>query len=244
VSDFWSQYEKSVESESGGGGIICRAKIETVYKGFVPGLDQGDAYRAVGVNATDNEKNKAKAELTALGADRAQYGVQIRAYRDSAVSRGKPVTWTTDRFFFQASWNSACKDVVVPSIRDSGIASLPYEGWVRIGFKPNPFNVAQGEAGKTDKDQEGNPRFPQVAYVTEVFANEDAARAAIGGEASEAQTSTSGNAPAGWGVAEWQNIWPVIHGQKQDGKTPKEIADYFGVTVPDVTKALAEYVPL
>jgi len=247
VSNFWEQYEKDAESESGGsGGIICQADIETIYKGFVSGLDQADAYRAVPVGASKDVRKKASAEVLALGAEQAEYGIQIRARRENAVSRGKPVTWNADRFFFQASWNSACKDVVVPSLKATGIVNLPFSGWARIGFKPNPFNVAQGDAGKTDADQDGNPRYPQVAYITEVFKNADAARAAIGGEASEASETASGNsdAPDGWELAAWKGIWSELAAAKDGGQTTKSIADDYGVPVKFVVAALKDYIPL
>lgn len=243
--NFWEQYEKDAASEGGSGGIIATVEIQTVYKGFVEGLDQAAAFRAVPVGAIKEVKAAAKAAILELGADRAQYGVQIRAYRDNAVSSGKAVTWKADRFFFQASWNDACKNVVVPSLKENGIVNLPFKGWVRIGFKPNPFNVAQGDAGKTDVDKDDNPRFPQVAYVVEVFRDADAARAAIGGEASEdTPAGNTGNAPDGWELATWQAVWPELAEAKDGGQSNKQIADDYDVPVKFVVKALADYIPL
>lgn len=245
--NFWDQYEKDAASEGGSGGIIAMTvEVETVYKGFVAGLDQAEAYRTIPVGASKKIKAAAKAAILELGADRAQYGVQIRVHRDNAVSGGKPVTWQADRFFFQASWNDACKSVVVPSLKDAGIVALPFKGCARIGFKPNPFNVAQGDAGKTDADQEGNPRFPQVAYIIEVFKDADAARAAIGGEASEDTTPTtnSGNAPDGWELETWKTVWPELAAAKDSGQTNKQIADDYDVPVKFVVQALAAHIPL
>lgn len=244
--NFWDQYEKDAQSESGGGGIIATVRVETVYKGFVGGLDQSEAYRAVPVGASEEAKTAAKSALLELGAEKPDYGVQIIAYRTNAVSRGKAVTWQADRYFFQASWNDACKSVVVPSIKEAGIVNLPFAGWARIGFKPNPFNVAQGDAGKTDTDKDNKPRFPQVAYIVEVFANEDAARAAIGGEASESVAAAvlGGDAPDGWEFETWKATWPELHAAKDAGQTNPQIAKDYGVPVSAVVKAMKDYIPL
>ena len=185
MSDFWKEYEQATEQEGGGGGIVTKALIETGYKVYVSGLDQADTFFPA-APGDDAARKAAKSKAQALG--KANWGIQIKAYRDTAVVRGRAATWQADRHFNTDSWTSAAKEVVVPSLRQAGIV-LPWEGWCRIGFQPDPFKLEKGEVGMTDQDQDGNPRYPQVAYVTEVFADEEAARAAVSTPAT-ADTST------------------------------------------------------
>lgn len=207
MSGFWNDYEKAVQEEGGSGGIVCQGSIETGYKVYVAGLEQEDTFFPAepgDEKAKTKAKAKAKAKADKLaedhGVDRGgRWGIQIRAFVDDAFSRGQPATWKTDRFFNTDSWTSACKEVVVTSLKQHGI-SLPWEGWFRIGFKPDPHFEAMGEDGKTDEDQSGKSRFPQVAYVTEVFANEKDAMATLS-TTSVAETPTG--IPDGYDAKDW-----------------------------------------
>ena len=239
MSDFWKEYEQATEQEGGGGGIVTKALIETGYKVYVSGLDQADTFFPA-APGDDAARKAAKSKAQALG--KANWGIQIKAYRDTAVVRGRAATWQADRHFNTDSWTSAAKEVVVPSLRQAGIV-LPWEGWCRIGFQPDPFKLEKGEVGMTDQDQDGNPRYPQVAYITEVFADEAAARAAVGVTETTHVGGVEVSVPDKWDAESWKSVWPELYQAKEAGRSLKQIADDYGVSVPDVSKALAAHIP-
>lgn len=245
---YWDSYEKAAQEESGGGGIVANVRVDIGYKVYVAGVDQADTFFGV---ANPQERDAAKAEAQAFGRENGaprgpQWGIQLRAYREDALSRGQPVTWKADRFFNADAWTSACKEVVVDSLKENDIAP-PWEGWARIGFKPDPYKVAQGEAGMTDEDQEGNPRYPQVAYIVETFANQEAAYGGV--ETSPAdvafpeQADTSVELPEGVDPSFadfWDEIVDDVRQQSEAGKNPMQIKEHLAanwtveVTVRDV----------
>lgn len=239
---YWDTYTEVSQKESGGGGIVARARIETGYKVYVKGHDQVDTFFAASA-ASESEMKTAKASASALG--QPKWGIQIRVYRDSAVVRGAPATWQSDRFFNTDAWTDASKEVVVPSLKGSGVEKLPWEGWCRIGFQPDPFKLEQGEAGMTDSDQDGNPRYPQVAYVVEVFADEAAARAALG---TQPETASVGGVTVvvpneDWTPEAWKSVWPDLLKAQKDGKSLAQIAKEWEVTPADVKRAIDAHIP-
>lgn len=193
ADSFWDKYDEAVSEESTGGGIVAQVLIETGYKAYVGGLDQADTFFPA---PTDNKKKRdaAKAKCNALGS-KANWGIQIRIYLEGAVTQGKPATWQDDRFRNTDGWTSACQEVVVPSLKAAGISKLPFKGYARIGFKPDPFKVALGEEGKTQTDLAGNPRFPRVAYVVETLTKKEY-QVAIAGAPAPAQESLPYDGPA------------------------------------------------
>jgi len=225
TNGYWDEYEKASQEEGGGGGIIARICAETGYKAYVSGYPQEDTFFPA--DATDRsarEAAKAKGLMLAKEAgvfdertgkpQAPRWGIQIRVFREGALSRGQPVTWSGDRFFNTDSWTDACKTVVVPSLKSNNL-TLPWEGWARIGFKPDPYRVAQGEAGMVDTDQSGNRRYPQVAYIVEVFASEEEAKASAGGGGGASASPSVSDSdilapPEGWDIATWNAILDEI----------------------------------
>jgi len=250
--NFWEKYNEEVAREGGGGGIICNATIETGFRVFVTGMEQGQTwfpYSILDRQSRDAAFAKAKALGDPFGL-KPSAGVQIHVPVETAVVRGQPATWKGDRYFFTASWTDAAKQVVVPSLQKLGIQALPWSGWCAIGFADDPYKASLGAAGMTDSDQEGNPRFPQVAYVTTIYKNQQeaaAAASASGGEtavaapAAPAPVAATGNVsvPENWDLATWQSCWPAIREAKAKGQEPAAIAKDYGVTIPDIVKVLA-----
>jgi hypothetical protein len=254
---FWDSYEKVTQEESGGGGIVALVRVDMGYKVYVAGVDQADTFFGVADAANrDQAKGDAQAFGRENGAPRGpQWGIQLRAYREDGLSRGQPVTWKADRFFNTDAWTSACKEVVVPSLRDNDIAP-PWEGWARIGFKPDPYKVAMGESGMTDQDQEGNPRYPQVAYVVETFANQEAAYGGVDvADPADVAFPLETILPdflegTSWDDESWQQVIDDIKVQSSENKlTPNQLKDYLvgtyldeefkdKVTMKDVLKML------
>ena len=252
---FWDSYEKVTQEESGGGGIVALTRVDIGYKVYVGGVDQADTFFAVG---SPEDRNAAKADAQTFGRGNGaprgpQWGIQICARREDALSRGKPATWQADRHFNTDAWTSACKEVVIPSLKDNEIAP-PWEGWARIGFKPDPYKVAMGEAGKTDNDQEGNPRYPQVAYVIETFPNQEAAYGGVDVETSAADIAfpqeVEGDVPdfldsEVWDADSWGDVLIALRVQFTENKlTPKQLVTFLAddyditATMKDVLAAL------
>ena len=255
---YWDQYDESVQMESGGGGIIALTEVSTGYKVFPPGVDQVDAYfpapaGKANKKAQGEAKKKAAKLLSDHGMDdRPQFGIMIRCEKANAFTRGQAATWSQDRFFWAANYTQACKEVVIPALKELGVAPLPWTGWARIGFKPDPYKVEQGEAGKTDEDQEGNPRFPQVAYVTEVFPDKKAAMEAVGdmptGDSDALPAVPDGYSEEDWATTVDEHI-AVMAKDKLDGGLPEpavvaSLSKEFGVDPSYIQAVVDDIVPV
>jgi hypothetical protein len=228
---FWEEYEQTSQEESGGGGIVGQVQVDVGYKVYAAGYPQEDTFFAVeNQGQRDQAKAAAQAFATEAGAPNApKWGLQLRVYADGAHSRGQPVTWAKgDRFFNSDSWTDACKEVVVPSLKENNIAP-PWVGWARLGFAPDPWEVKAGTM--KDVDQQGNPRYSQRAYVVEVFANKAEAMAAVGSSGSDKPSPADvafgpeqSEYPEGWDADSWQMVVEAA----QEG-TPMEAREAVGV---------------
>ena len=191
-SNFWDTFEQADREESGGGGIVGLVNVRTGYKVYASGADQEESFfdaPAGSKQARATAKAAATKYAAVHDANQARWSILLHVPVDSATrvidGEWRPVTWQADRYFVTNTWTSAAKEVVVPSLKAAGVTEIPASIWARVGFKPDPYKVEQGDAGKTDADQDGNPRFPQVAYIVEQFTDLDAARAACGLETSD-----------------------------------------------------------
>ncbi len=253
MTNFWDTYEETVREESGGGGIIGKTRVDMGYKVYVGGVTQEESFFPV----TDPAKKDAvKAQATKFakehGAARGpQWGIQIRVAVDGAYSAGRPATWTQDRFFNCDAWTSAAKELVVPRLKELGLA-LPWEGWARIGFAPDPYEVQRGEM--KDKDQDGNPRYTPRAYVNEVFASQEEATAAVSTSGVTDTKAVVDSIPGmeksqfpipvadGYDDASWQMVLDAVAEQKgAPGAVVKFAQENYGVTLTlaDVVKIRA-----
>src|SRR3990167_1643659 len=243
MSNFWDEFEKEVAAESGG-GIVAECIVEIGYKVYVGAAqgvtDQGKTWFARR-NLPAEKERAYKAAMTfakTFGLSKASNDIQITALRDGALSRGAPVTWKDDRRFNTAVFTDAAKSVVTPSIKACGIGALPWRGWARIGFVDDPYATAKGEAGMTDVDQQGNKRFPTVAYLVKVYGSKaeayaDANAGGNGGGASAASaTAPDGRAyparPVEWASTPDAEIVSTLKGILVDlkiatGAPPKVI---------------------
>lgn len=245
MANYWDEYEGAAKEESGGaGGIVGLATIETGFKVYVAGVTQEESFFAADARnktARAAAKSASKKFGDEHGAARdAQWGIQIRVAKNSAFSGGKAATWKDDRFFNTDAWTSACKEVVIPALKQHELA-LPFTGWVRIGFKPDPYKEAQGEAGKTDSDMDGNPRFPLVAYVTDVFPNKAAAIEAVGTPADEGIPGIDdvNEYPKDWDANSYNEyiVAPVVAMHAEGKNVPQIIAavEALGLGIPKLT---------
>lgn len=245
MANYWDEYEGAAKEESGGGGgIIGQATIETGFKVYVAGVTQEESWFPADAR-NKAARAKAKADSKKFGDEHgaardAQWGIQIRVAKDGAFSGGQAATWKNDRFFNTDAWTSACKEVVIPALKQHELA-LPFTGWVRIGFKADPYKEAQGEAGKTDSDQDGNPRFPLVAYVSDVFPSREAALEAVGTPADDGIPGIDdvNEYPEGWDAKSYTEyvIEPVKAMHTEGKNVPQIIAavEELGLGIPKLT---------
>jgi len=255
-------------TDAGPGGVITRVTIETGYKAYSVGFTGNDQFKtwfamkpvSKGQDPTP-EQQAVKDTVKAFAATNPDsrgaaagygYGIMVRSYLDGAVlGNGKQVGWKSDQLDFVEKWTDACKNILVPSLQSTGIVSElvktgSWTGFVRLGWKDDPHFVAQGEAGKKKVGKDGKtPEYAQVLYISERFANESAAREAIGLVDDDASTTaTDPNVPTGYTAESWKSVWPALYEAKQNGQTPAQIAADYSATVPQVVNALATYVPL
>ena len=180
---YWDEFDKADKEESSGsGGIIGNVIVDTGFKVYASGQSNEDTFFStggVGGDARLAAKRKAETFAQEVNATKEpKWAVQIRVEKAGAVSGGNAATWSEDRFFVTDTWQPAFKDIVRPSLERFEIV-MPFTGWARIGFKDNPYFVAMGESGKKE-DPSGNLRFPNVAYITELFASKAEAMVAVG----------------------------------------------------------------
>ncbi len=135
---------------------------------------------------------------------------------------------------------SALKDLHIPAMRKCNVMH-DWKGWAKIGFARDPYKASLGDAGMTDEDLDGNPRYPIVRYILETYPDKEAAYAAyqsegvadVGAPAATAEVSSS--VPQGYSPEGWANMIPAIKKQLADGDTPAAVAQAFGVQVSDIT---------
>ena len=254
--DPFAEFERMTSAEGGGGGTIALCEISYGYKSYAAGQAQGDTFFSFvpSVNDTNGQAAVAKASAEAYNTlhqcpKPVRLGVQIKAMRNGALTRGQPVNWSVDaRYFNTDGWTEACKEVVIPSLKANGILVFPWKGWARLGFKPDPYKTAQGDAGKTDHDLQGNPRFPLVAYVVEVFPDEATAHASAAADAPSPVLPSDGNAPAwspvgkgGWTVANLKEMSDTFKRMLSEGQTFAKIVSDNDIAPADLLVALGEH---
>lgn len=179
----------------GGSGVIGRIKIEIGLHRYVAGHDFWSFWKAA-ADAADLDRvgEELTGRLRQAGcSDAPMLGIKVTIAKD-VLSRDEP--YKADLQEFIPNWQKDAFELLANHIHE---ASLPFGEWFygKVEYKANPFFVKQGEAGKKETDQNGNPRFPSIRVPVEKFANEAAARAAVGG----------GNASGGSAVtnSEWSD---------------------------------------
>lgn len=206
TDNYWDQYEAATREESGGGGgLISFAEVETGYKVYASGIGQEESWFPA--SASDKKARavaKKAAQALAQEHDCAfNWGIGIVTPKEKSYKQGAQVTWSVPVLVrFTASFWDSCNDIVVPSLKENKVAPLPWQGWVRLGFQPDPYAVEQDM-----KDDQG--RFRQVAYITEVFADENAAMEAV----SNMPTGEIGeglDVPDGFDEADWDALTPEL----------------------------------
>jgi hypothetical protein len=190
-TDFLNKMKKAGEKFSGGGGqgIIGRAKIEFGLHRYVTGHDFWAFFKpTVSESEIDSVGKELQGRLREAGCnDEPAFGIKITIDKN-ILSRDEP--YKADLQEFIPAWQKDGFDLVCDFI-DKGSLPMNEFFYGRIQYKANPFSVKQGEAGKTETDQNGVARYPSIRIPVEKFANEAAARAAIGGTSNNQAASDS-----------------------------------------------------
>lgn len=176
----------------GGAGIVSQVKVEIGVHRYVTGHDFWSFWKAA-ANKDDLARvgEEVEARLREAGCnDKPMLGIKVTIHKD-VLSRDTPYKAHLQEFV--PAWQADAFELLVNHINE---ANLPFNEWFwgKVEYKANPYFVKQGEAGKKETDQNGNPRYPSIRVPVEKYANEAAARAAVGGSS----TSTSAADNSQW----------------------------------------------
>ena len=105
----------------------------------------------------------------------------VRKARNGQVRLRNPETLQYENVPVDAFPNGLGFDMVIDSLDKCGISDkLTWRGYAALMWLDDPAAVYYGDAGKTATDQDGNPKFPTVAVVTDVWNSGDEMREALG----------------------------------------------------------------
>jgi hypothetical protein len=223
AQQFWKGHqEKAKELGGGGGGVIGRARVETGYKVFAGGVSQLESWFPALYSDTKGVK-AAKAAADKLAKDHPKedgspagvnWGVAIICPTKSSYVKTEKATWQTDAMVrFAASYTDAHNEVMVPSFVTHGIV-VPFDGWVRVGVKPDPYAVKNDR-----KDEEG--RYELCHYIVEVFANRGAAMKAV---KAMPKGDAKSDVPEGYSAEDWETVKAEIKAQLSGDHPEEDIA--------------------
>lgn len=190
MREFLDQMREEGRKLSGGStslGMVGKVLVQLGFHQYIKGQNQDFWYYWAAVTTFDEMEAKAaevNGKLRQDGAsDNARFGVRVTVFKD-VLSSDQP--YKKDISEFTAEWQTESFNLVSESIIENDLP-LGEVFWGQVKPKANPFHVAKGEAGKTDKDQNGNPRYPAIRVPVKKFANEAEARAFV--EANGAKSS-------------------------------------------------------
>ncbi len=235
----WDVLEEYEQAETGGGGLIGKIKFEIGYKAFVAGVGNEESFFPF-VSGDDTSKSAAKVKCDALisehdSSGRSQVCFQFRVYKDDVL--GREVTWKGDRFFTHPLWTDGYKQIVRPSLKESGVEFGDL--WGRIGFAVDP-------SGRMTKNEDGEEVPAMVEYLAEVYKDQAAAQAAAAEFAESGDGGSSGDSgslvvPDGYTKETWLGVKDEILsalGDDPSGGDVAKIASQYGATVPAVKSLL------
>jgi len=194
AQDFWNAYDEDRDETEGGGGVIAKGEVLTGYQVFPGGEGELPTFFPA---AMGDEEGRKIALNKAREIGRPQWGVLTRVYRDSAYKIGEDgkfelVEWKANREEFQAKWTDAFIEVLQPAMAACGIAPQ-WEGYFRLGWRPDPHFEKMGEEGKKEKYND-KWQFKTMMFPLEVYPSVEAAQAAVEG----ASASNSKDVPEDW----------------------------------------------
>jgi hypothetical protein len=167
IKEFLAEMTAEGEKATGGGaGIVGRVLIQLGLHRFVKDHDFWQFWL---VTPEKSEVVRKTAELQerlnqAGSTEKPNFGLRVTIFSD--VLGHAPYKKNLDEFI--PSWQKEAYGLLAQHVID---ANLPIgkEFWGHVQMKANPFAVAKGEAGKTDKDQNDVPRFPTIRVPVKMF---------------------------------------------------------------------------
>lgn len=178
----------------GGSGFITQMTIEFGFWVYVKDHDRLAFWKRC---EDPKEAETIKAEIQARLAEQnineePDYCLRMFASKDVLGDNAPDWVkeWDKDEFYGRWQWDKqkdgpeTCYTLIINSVEKN---NLPFgtKFWGRYISKPNPYYVAQGEAGKKpSKKDPTKSYFPSFTLPVEIFADEAAARLVAGGGSS------------------------------------------------------------
>lgn len=180
MREFLDQMREEGQKATGGGGnlgIVGKVLVQFGVHHFVAGHDFWEFWLKTKTHDEIPIRTAELAEkLKEVGiTDSPNFGLRVTVFKD-VLSRESP--YKDNLVEFTEVWRKETYKVIEDSVFENGLP-VGEVFWGQVQYRANPFHVAKGEAGKTDKDQQGNPRFPSIRVPVRKFANEAEARAFV-----------------------------------------------------------------
>lgn len=177
------------------GGIVAQVKVQFGFHRYVSGQDFWAGFFPYhSPDKADEAKEACQEWINKHGGEGwPTKGIGLTIYKDDVPSSvsGKH---KADMHEFTGQFQTDAYQIVLDALASAN-APISEKFWARIKAKYDPFAKAKGEAGKSIKhlDANGNPDWPRVRYVAEVFANRKEAVAGLGSTAQEPVKTDDGS---------------------------------------------------
>ena len=235
---YWDGLARAAKEESGGGGLISHATVETGFKAFATGVGQSESWFPAQHSDKAGRATAKRAAKTLADEYGCKYawGVAIVTPKDKTYKGGEVCTWSVETMVrFSPSYSSAYSEIVLPSLMEHRVYADGKPAWLRLGFQDDPWAVENDK-----KDSEG--RTPQVAYVTEKFKSTPAAKKAI--SAMPTYDEESADHPSGYDAETWAGFRDEIVGMLEEGQSSAEVAEAYEVGVKWIDAIAEDVAPV
>lgn len=191
LQDFLNEMKEEGKqfSSSGSLGVVSKVLVEFGLHRFVEGHDFWEFWTPV-ESAKEIKPKGAElaAKLKAAGStETPSFGVRVTVRKDT-LSANAP--YKRDLVEFVPQWQSDAFALVEKHLVEADVP-IGAEFYGQVKYLANPYHVAKGEAGKTEEDADGNPRYPSLRIPVKKFASETEARAFVEANGSAAAAPKS-----------------------------------------------------
>jgi len=253
VNSVWeSDVVKSFEKEgSGGGGWVAWTNVELGYKVFAKGCSNEETFFSFKVG-DDASKESAKREAykfvdkvnseSAYEVKKPTNAIRIELDKEKVYNKDTS-TWQGNRIQDTPVWTEAYKEIIFPHLKEAN-ADIGWQ-WARISWEADPYKPTRINT-MTGEEQDNLVMYVAETYLTKQEALDAAAKLG-GGSSDESDDSSASNTtdekvpdaniPEGYDEESWAGVIPYIKEDLASGeKSPKQIADDYGISIPDVMK--------
>lgn len=255
IKSVWdSDVVKDFEQESsGGGGWIAYTNVQLGYKVFARGYPNEETFFAFDVGK-ENDKARAKREAEAFvdevnsklpasedKVSKPTNALRIEVDKDQVYNKDTSM-WQGNRIQDTPVWQDAYKKVIFPNLKEAG-ADIGWQ-WARITFAPDPYKPKRINQ-LTGEEVDNLVMYVAETYLTKAEALDAVAK--LGGTDEEKKPSSpppivdskpavSGDVPEGYDEESWNSVIPLIKDELASGNSLKQVAEDYGVGVPDIVK--------